>query len=793
MSSSDVRPADEEDPGDVEDEAAGEKVKDGSGEDRTSEKLSDDQSENGDAREQNDEEEEESEKPDKESKEDSTDTDAAEGIDKGTEVTDDGGAEESKKEAAYSTRGRSATDASQDMDLMDAIGALGDLGREKKETAATGLGSSFLSETLTEEERRTRTRYLPDGCGINMLRKNEIKSDMALARSMLSSAGSTGTQAPKQKAKRGNVSEDDMELVEAVAPEDDRQSDFSRLSTRTIKIGSEDLTLPSPAFVPPIGSSNSNRKGSSSGRSPLIVEAVTAFNPPRPPESVGAKKKHRMLRWERRPADIEVDLRNYRKTVQRTRDELKKAEDEVERVGMVENHLRRHFFEHLKCLNDEWHELGKELASVQQGCANAAGLQTSRTRSRGAAKGNDIMKDVLNVLKSQGAEIKEKGLSLNNLPSLKTEQLTPGVGGVSAVSFKDWDRSSSIKPCEVANGWILPSDKVQTSSGEGTVVAVHLPGKDNPEELPREDDKSSNENSSKPDNDETSGQKEAGDDDKNNLLQKLPKCIVYPLVEVKLPSGIGYFPIDEVESMEDPSCYSDVRILQRWKGMMEAAMDVRGAVDIGAMADFSLGYVNEAGELMDEAKRRLLPFGAGMLPTSHGRGSLDWNSDLNDVNKAVGPAFYDAEGVLGKRDNKGVRTEVRDEEDLLEEDLLLQAKLRQLKNRLIRQRRIRIANEKIFSAAQERSSRVESLVSEMRKDLKTLKNRLDEEVAELGISEEQAENILTKYYKSLDAQDVDESLSPKRRRMSKPEFYDDDDMEIDETVEQTEETGSNIE
>ena len=36
--------------------------------------------------------------------------------------------------------------------------------------------------------------------------------------------------------------------------------------------------------------------------SPSKVESVTSFNPPRPPESVGGKKKHRMI-------DGNVDLR----------------------------------------------------------------------------------------------------------------------------------------------------------------------------------------------------------------------------------------------------------------------------------------------------------------------------------------------------------------------------------------------------------------------------------------------------------------------------------------------------
>ena len=82
--------------------------------------------------------------------------------------------------------------------------------------------------------------------------------------------------------------------------------------------------------------------------SPQVVESITAFNPPRPPESVGPKKMHRLNRWERNPQDVEVDLSNYRKTVDRTRQELHKAEDERERIEVVGQHLRAHFFTQLQ-------------------------------------------------------------------------------------------------------------------------------------------------------------------------------------------------------------------------------------------------------------------------------------------------------------------------------------------------------------------------------------------------------------------------------------------------------------
>jgi signal-transduction protein with cAMP-binding, CBS, and nucleotidyltransferase domain len=88
-------------------------------------------------------------------------------------------------------------------------------------------------------------------------------------------------------------------------------------------------------------------------------------------------------------------------------------------------------------------------------------------------------------------------------------------------------------------------------------------------------------------------------------------------------------------------------------------------------------------------------------------------------------------------------------------------------------------NERTFAATQERSARVEALVSEMRSDLKSLKSRLDDEIRELGISERQAENLLTSFYLSLDSRLSGQASPPKRPRKhhSDVDVNDDDDME----------------
>ena len=81
-------------------------------------------------------------------------------------------------------------------------------------------------------------------------------------------------------------------------------------------------------------------------------------------------------------------------------------------------------------------------------------------------------------------------------------------------------------------------------------------------------------------------------------------------------------------------------------------------------------------------------------------------------------------------------------EDDRQKSYVLQAKVLHLRNQLYRQRRIRTLNERTFAATRDRSTRVESLVAEMRTDLKSLRNRLDEELVELGIDHERAEGIL---------------------------------------------------
>ena len=107
-----------------------------------------------------------------------------------------------------------------------------------------------------------------------------------------------------------------------------------------------------------------------------------------------------------------------------------------------------------------------------------------------------------------------------------------------------------------------------------------------------------------------------------------------PRVAVRLPFGVAFFNLDSVTSKEDASRYSDKRLAERWKGIVETAKAVGGTVDIAAMADYMTKDDSDVaaaaeGQKMDldgsdsidgdgstsgGNKRRLVPFGSGMLP-----------------------------------------------------------------------------------------------------------------------------------------------------------------------------------
>jgi hypothetical protein len=97
-----------------------------------------------------------------------------------------------------------------------------------------------------------------------------------------------------------------------------------------------------------------------------------------------------------------------------------------------------------------------------------------------------------------------------------------------------------------------------------------------------------------------------------------------------------------------------------------------------------------------------------------------------------------------------------------QEYLTLKASSLQLRNALYRQRRIRMLNERTASSMQDKYQRAEELVAEMRTDLKNLKRKLEGELSELGISEDVANQILSKFYKGQNENDRGDASTPKR-------------------------------
>ena len=634
--------------------------------------------------------------------------------------------EDSKKvEPSYSTRGRSSNSGTTtpvpgkgstagsasgnseqwERSVRDALEGLG-RNKEAPLSAAGPGGASFL-EALGEEERRTRTRYLPAVDGIHMLRKNEIKGDLALSRSIMSNAGNitsvasvagtstTSGLAKKPKSKKGDGMDiDDGNL--SVASEDDRSSDSGRIGSAQIEVEPGDLlTVPSSAFVPPLAATQSIPNGEKKEdgapapmslgvkgilnnqrniKSPRVIESVTAFQPPRPPESVGKKKQHRMLRWERRPADVEVDLNNYRKTVDRTRKELHTAEDQLERIESTSNHLRRHFMHHLRLIDQEHDRAEEELELAQQQCVIGADLLTSRTRRRGAGKGSQLMRDVLAVLKARGVEANEKGLTLR--PATGDSKNHPGIGGVGASSFGDWDQHTVIPSHPIASAWVLPGDKVDTPSGVGIVVKIlNTPALDG-EEPPPEGAllKPANGRSpSKMDAEASEGTVANGRPVTADIAKKgnadvssdYTNATLYPRVCVKFPSGIGYFSAAAVTSKEATNSYSDTQLSKRWKGLVETALSQAGQLDLegmtapftgtvgaadpNAMSDNSAEMPADAGERSpeDPAVTKLLPFGSSLLPTGTGRGNKLFEMNALDLQKEFKHIFTEGGGVLG--------------------------------------------------------------------------------------------------------------------------------------------------
>lgn len=114
----------------------------------------------------------------------------------------------------------------------------------------------------------------------------------------------------------------------------------------------------------------------------------------------------------------------------------------------------------------------------------------------------------------------------------------------------------------------------------------------------------------------------------------------------------------------------------------------------------------------------------------------------------------------------------------------MQGKAQQLRNAVYRQRRIRLLNEHNATSSQNRRDRFEFLLREMKSDLDILKDRLKEELNELGIDESKARQMLSDYYLP-ESEDIVESYGEKRKA-------DDDDYEKSSRLKSNLEEGTSI-
>ncbi|KAL3911529.1 MAG: hypothetical protein SGILL_007245 [Bacillariaceae sp.] len=718
------------------------------------------------------------------------------------ESVDDGGSSDGKsadgsaKDLPYSTRGRStgsiSEDKSSDRPSAPKDPLFDDQPNKSKDPI---LGASFL-ESLSEEERRTRTRIIPEVDGMHALRKHEVKDDLALARSLPTIATSASNVQTRTIRLAGGGRKKDAMVIDgedaAMLIQDNR--------TVTIPLPTSDITVPSDAFVAPEGvivgdaegtvAVKESSKKDASVSSPSVVESVTAFNPPRPPESVGPKKKHRVIRWERRPEDIEVDMKNYRRTVQRTREELEKSEAEYERMETIDAHLRRHFLNHLELMNDEYKRLHDEMQVEVQQLMKESETVVSRTRSRNLTKVSVVMRDVLNSMKDATPMTDGSPPSAEEIPSTTP----PGVGGLNVEAFTDWDRFTTIDPMKPSISWLVPGQKVSTPYGEGVVEAVFAPEQPQPGSPDLEADgaatqappqASPEKNGEFQKNSKKAGGVQAVDvPSKISPEQSKYQALKPTRVSVKMPYGVGIFGLESILSMESPAKYTDSELAKRWKGMAESALQVGPIIDFPGMASTlekpAESDVNEDSMAMDiddaaksnvassgsdvEEEENFVPMGASLFPTKAGRGNYLDKMNIVDVEKGLQDAFYNGFGVLGDKKNPGVTKEIRSWEDDEQEYLTLRASALQLKNILYRQRRIRLLNERTSGSMNDRYQRAEELVSEMRSDLKSLKHRLEEELTELGITEETAVHIFSRYYKDQDEDDHGDASTPKRLR-----------------------------
>ncbi|GMH47154.1 hypothetical protein TrRE_jg5609, partial [Triparma retinervis] len=534
---------------------------------------------------------------------------------------------------------------------------------------------SFLEGVMTEEERRTRTRHLPDVDGFTALTKSECKFDLKLARSW-------GPVEP------GDASQDE--------------------GTTGYNSQPNELCPPEIAgvFVPPVGVNfiDDDSPSAHTLNVPQLVESLTSFNPPRPPESSGQNKKRRLQRWEKQPNTISDDLESYRRTVTKTREELNLAISERERVEQVASAFRTHFLNHLRAQTAESIAITEETRIVIKQC-------------------------------------------------LKEAEGTKGRGR----------REITSTPTTLANSWLLPGDKVSTPYGEGTIDAVLPTGTIKPAtadggtekllpprccvQLPYGKAYMAPSEITPLINPLTLSDSSLSSRWNSMLTTALLTSSVVDAEAMSFEEsadGIGYdVPLgDAALVVKDRAGPHNQPAAPEGEDGGSAAMDI---------VKEEKKVVKQEEEPNPSRKRpkgkaRLIRFGDSMIPTPGGRGANLSDIKSSNLGKAMTAAVMDRQikdrGFLCNDETIAVPDGYREWEEERTEIYRMKGEMLQLKKIIKRQELAKSLTEKALTAAEGFREKQQEEMNEIKTDLDELRGKCSEELRELGITEEKAKAVL---------------------------------------------------
>lgn len=237
--------------------------------------------------------------------------------------------------------------------------------------------------------------------------------------------------------------------------------------------------------------------------------------------------------------------------------------------------------------------------------------------------------------------------------------------------------------------------------------------------------------------------------------------------------GLCYFHPRDVrfKGLPPSPTFSDGELKNRWEKMIETAKLMGSRQDFAGMdslltsyltaraaeaeaskddddddsnkaggADSGVGGTKLKGVSAAPTKRvkSVLPFGAGLLAVKN----ISSQMTVQSLEKMAREALFEGGAIGAPSVLPKVTPSVKKVEARREELNELRGKVAQLRNRLGRQKRLRSLNERSYVAGKDRGVRAEGLLMEMKLDLTSLKDRLREELLDLGIDTPRAAAML---------------------------------------------------